>query len=141
MANRLKRARSDSGGTVAPHAPSTSGANHSRAKASLDAAFGRNNFSVIADASPERVVDAIRCGGLAKKKGATIQKLLSAVHERHGSYLLQFLAATADVDRRTDAEVTAELVSYVDFGPKTAACISSMCLGRESLAVERMSGG
>ncbi|KAJ6550416.1 DNA glycosylase [Mycena vulgaris] len=115
---------------------STSGPNSSRAKASLDAAFGCNNFSAIADASPDRVVEAIRCGGLAKKKGATIQKLLSAVHERHGSYSLQFLAATADGDRKTDAEVTAELVSYAGIGPKTAACFSSLCLGRESLAVD-----
>ncbi|KAJ7136951.1 DNA glycosylase [Mycena epipterygia] len=114
---------------------STSGANSSRAKSSLDAAFGRNDFSAIADAPSERVIEAIRCGGLAKKKSATIQNLLSAVRERHGSYSLQFLAATADGERKTDPEVTREL-SYDGVGPKTVACVLSLCLDRESFAVD-----
>ncbi|KAJ7082041.1 DNA glycosylase [Mycena belliarum] len=112
---------------------STSGVNSSRAKSGLDAAFGRNNFSAIAEAPLERIIDAIRCGGLAKKKAATIQKLLSAVNKRHGSYSLQSLA---EGPRKTDAEVTTELVSYAGVGPKTAACVLSLCLSREAFAVD-----
>ncbi|KAJ7654854.1 DNA glycosylase [Mycena rosella] len=115
---------------------STSGSNSSRAKAGLDAAFGRNNFSAIADASQERVVEAIRCGGLAKKKANTIQKVLSTIHTRHRVYSLQFLASKTDDLRKTDAEVTAELLSYPGVGPKTAACVMSLCLGREAFAVD-----
>ncbi|KAJ6614017.1 DNA glycosylase [Mycena sp. CBHHK59/15] len=109
---------------------STSGSNSSRAKAGLDTAFGRNNFSAIVDAPLERVVESIRCGGLATKKAATIQNLLSAAHERHGSYSLQFLVT------ETDAAVTQELLSYDGVGPKTASCVLSLCLHRESFAVD-----
>ncbi|KAJ7720641.1 DNA glycosylase [Mycena metata] len=115
---------------------STSGPNSSRAKARLDATFGRNNFSAIARASPDDLIEAIRCGGLAKKKATTIQTLISAIHERHGSYSLQFLAATREDQRRTDAEITRELLSYKGVGPKTAACVLSLCLGREAFAVD-----
>ncbi|KAJ7730609.1 hypothetical protein DFH07DRAFT_756236, partial [Mycena maculata] len=83
---------------------STSGSNSSRAKASLDAAFGRNNFAAIATASPERLMEAIRCGELAKKKPAIIQNLLSNIYAKHGSYSLQFLAADGEGARKTDAE-------------------------------------
>ncbi|KAJ7646277.1 DNA glycosylase [Mycena polygramma] len=116
---------------------STSGANSSRAKERLDATFGRNNFAAIANASRERVVEAIRCGGLAVKKAATIQTILTAIHERHASYSLQFLAeSTEDGYQLTDGEVTRELLSYKGVGPKTAACVLSLCLGREAFAVD-----
>ncbi|KAJ7454281.1 DNA glycosylase [Mycena galericulata] len=115
---------------------STSGSNSSRAKAALDAAFGRNNFLAIATAPQERVIEAIRCGGLAKKKAATIQSLLEQIRSKHGSYSLQFLAASGEDERKTDAEVTQELLSYAGVGPKTAACVLSLCLGRQSFAVD-----
>ncbi|KAJ7513282.1 DNA glycosylase [Mycena galericulata] len=115
---------------------STSGSNSSRAKAALDNAFGRNNFLAIATAPQERVIEAIRCGGLAKKKAATIQSLLEQIRSKHGSYSLQFLAASGEDERKTDAEVTQELLSYAGVGPKTAACVLSLCFGRQSFAVD-----
>jgi endonuclease-3 len=114
----------------------TSGKNSSAAKASLDAAFGRNNFAVIASAPREEVVDAIRQGGLANKKAATIQNILNSVKEKHGDYSLQHLTATEDGKRLTDDDIMKELISYDGVGPKTASCVLLFCLGRDSFAVD-----
>lgn len=114
----------------------TSGRNSSAAKSSLDAAFGRNDFAAIAEAPREEVVAAIRHGGLANKKAATIQNVLRAIKEKHGVYSLQHLAATGEADRVTDAEVMKELLAYDGVGPKTASCVLLFCLGRESFAVD-----
>lgn len=110
----------------------TSNKNSSAAKASLDRAFGRNKFDVIVNASQKDVIEAIRCGGLANKKAATIQSTLKSIHQQHGSYSLQHLLEP----KRTDAEVTNELLSYAGVGPKTAACVLLFCLGRQSFAVD-----
>ncbi|KAJ7241876.1 DNA glycosylase [Mycena rebaudengoi] len=115
---------------------STSGTNSLKAKLGLDTAFGRSNFAAIVAAPRERVIEAIRCGGLAKKKAATIQHLLIAVCERHESYSLQFLATSVEGERKTDAEVTEELLSYDGVGPKTASCVLSLCLERNSFPVD-----
>ncbi|ESK94378.1 base excision dna repair protein [Moniliophthora roreri MCA 2997] len=110
----------------------TSGRNSSGAKTSLDAAFGRHNFAAIAESPTERVVEAIRQGGLANKKAATIQKLLTSIKERHGEYSLQYLAE----QNMTDEEIMKELISYDGVGPKTASCVLLFCLGRDSFAVD-----
>ncbi|TRM69187.1 DNA glycosylase [Schizophyllum amplum] len=109
----------------------TSGKNSSGAKRSLDSAFGRNNFAAIADAPVSAVVDAIRSGGLANKKAATIQRVLRAIKEKHGAYSLQHLA-----DVRSDGEIMRELMAYDGVGPKTASCVLLFCLGRASFAVD-----
>ncbi|KAL1746180.1 DNA glycosylase [Schizophyllum fasciatum] len=109
----------------------TSGKNSSGAKRSLDAAFGRNNFAAIADAPVSKVADAIRSGGLANKKAATIQRVLRDIKQKHGSYSLQHLAAV-----RADADIMRELMAYDGVGPKTASCVLLFCLGRESFAVD-----
>ncbi|KAJ3721221.1 DNA glycosylase [Lentinula raphanica] len=115
----------------------TSGKNSSGAKASLDAAFGRNNFAAIASAPREAVVEAIRHGGLANKKAATIQKLLQSIEERHGGYSLQHLADIGkDGKLYSDTEIMKELTSYDGVGPKTASCVLMFCLGRDSFAVD-----
>lgn len=111
----------------------TSGKNSTRAKASLDQAFGRHNFAAIADAPLDTVIDAIRSGGLANKKAATIQLLLRSIHEKHGAYSLQHLAAGPSV---TDDEIMRELCSYKGVGPKTASCVLLFCIGRDSFAVD-----
>ena len=54
----------------------TFGQNCHRAKTSLDTSFGRNNFAAITEASRDRLVDTRPSGGLANKKGATIQNFL-----------------------------------------------------------------
>ncbi|KAG5642348.1 hypothetical protein DXG03_002972 [Asterophora parasitica] len=114
----------------------TSGQNSAAAKTSLDAAFGRNNFAAIASAPREDVVEAIRRGGLANKKAATIQNILASIKSKHGDYSLQHLAET-DVDKRlSDDAIMQELISYAGVGPKTASCVLLFCLGRDSFAVD-----
>ncbi|KAI0064428.1 DNA glycosylase [Artomyces pyxidatus] len=111
----------------------TSASNSSSAKRSLDTTFGRHDFEAISRAPLSAVTDAIRHGGLANRKAKTIQKLLSAVHARHGVYSLQHLAEDPDL---TDAQIMAELVAYDGVGPKTAACVLLFCLGRDAFAVD-----
>ncbi|KIY67321.1 DNA glycosylase [Cylindrobasidium torrendii FP15055 ss-10] len=115
----------------------TSGKNSTRAKASLDRVFGRHNFAAIVDAPLDAVIDAIRSGGLANKKAATIQSLLRSIHEKHGSYSLQHLSASdAAGPSVTDDEIMRELCSYKGVGPKTASCVLLFCIGRDSFAVD-----
>ncbi|KAJ3784834.1 DNA glycosylase [Lentinula aff. detonsa] len=115
----------------------TSGRNSSRAKASLDAAFGRNNFSAIAKSPRDAVVEAIQHGGLANKKAATIQNLLKSIKERHGEYSLQHLAEMGKDGKQVSVEeLMKELTSYDGVGPKTASCVLMFCLGRDSFAVD-----
>ncbi|KAF5312081.1 hypothetical protein D9619_003506 [Psilocybe cf. subviscida] len=114
----------------------TSNINSSRAKASLDKAFGKNNFSVIVNAPHADVVEAIRSGGLANKKAKTIQNVLRSIKARHGDYSLQHLASSEDGKRMTDDDIMQELVSYDGVGPKTASCVLLFCLERDSFAVD-----
>lgn len=113
----------------------TSEKNSTRAKTSLDAAFGRNEFAAIAAAPRADVVESIRHGGLANKKAATIQNLLRSIKERHGKYSLQHLAGPTERGM-SDDEIMQELVSYDGVGPKTASCVLLFCLGRDSFAVD-----
>ncbi|KAF8899514.1 DNA glycosylase [Gymnopilus junonius] len=115
---------------------STSGANSSRAKKSLDDTFGRNDFAAIESASYESLVDAIRSGGLANKKAKVIQGILRSIKARHGDYSLQHLAAVEEGKWLTNDEIMEELVSYDGVGPKTASCVLLFCLGRDSFAVD-----
>ncbi|KAI0028005.1 DNA glycosylase [Vararia minispora EC-137] len=108
----------------------TSARNSTAAKAGLDAVFGLHDFASIVSAPREAVESAIRPGGLASRKAAAIQGLLRAVHERHGAYSLQHLTELSDAD------ATAELVSYAGVGPKTAACVLAFSLGRDAFAVD-----
>jgi endonuclease-3 len=115
----------------------TSGANCARAMRGLDAFFGRNNFQVIANSPKEKVVDAIRTGGLANKKANMIQSLLRTIKERHGIYSLQHLAGDPrKPSTLKDDQVTEELLSYDGVGPKTASCVLLFCLGRDSFPVD-----
>jgi endonuclease III len=111
----------------------TTAANSGRAKQNLDATFGPNNFDAIARAPCAEVVQAIRHGGLANKKAATIQRLLAAIHAKHGAYSLQHLA---DASACSDSEAMRELVAYNGVGPKTASCVLLFCLGRQSFPVD-----
>lgn len=74
----------------------TSCRNSTAAKASLDKIFGRNDFAKIVAAPRADLVEALKMGGLAKKKAAVIQSLLGEVKERHGDYSLQHLASLPD---------------------------------------------
>ncbi|EPQ58133.1 DNA glycosylase [Gloeophyllum trabeum ATCC 11539] len=110
----------------------TSSRNSTAAKKKLDEAFGRNNFARIASAPRPEVVAALKTGGLANKKAATIQKLLASIKDKHGDYTLQHLAQKGV----PDDEIMKELVSFDGVGPKTASCVLLFCLGRDSFAVD-----
>jgi endonuclease-3 len=116
----------------------TTGKNSSAAKASLDAKFGYNNFAAMANAPREEVVEAIKQGGLANKKAATIQQILHSIRDKHGEYSLQHLAETDSEGGHlmTDNDIMQELMSYGGVGPKTASCVLLFCLGRDSFAVD-----
>ncbi|KAF9521894.1 DNA glycosylase [Crepidotus variabilis] len=114
----------------------TTASNSTRAKAGLDAAFGRNDYASIVEAPVDRVAASIRCGGLANKKAVTIQKLLNSIKARHGDYSLQHLAASGEGKKMDDEAIMKELVSYDGVGPKTASCVLLFCLGRDSFAVD-----
>ncbi|KAG6865500.1 hypothetical protein C0991_002099 [Blastosporella zonata] len=114
----------------------TSGRNSASAKDSLDAAFGRNNFAAIVTAAKADVVEAIKHGGLANKKAATIQNLLASIKEKHGEYSLQHLSETDDTKRLSNEAIMEELISYDGVGPKTASCVLLFCLDRDSFAVD-----
>ncbi|KAL0960276.1 hypothetical protein HGRIS_011904 [Hohenbuehelia grisea] len=110
----------------------TSGANSSRAKASLDATFGKNNFAAIASAPRADLVAAIHSGGMAAKKATTIQNLLASIKLKHNAYSLDHLRNLSI----SNADVMRELVAFDGVGPKTAACVLLFCLGRPAFAVD-----
>jgi endonuclease-3 len=110
----------------------TSNQNSTRAKKSLDDTFGRNDFAAIAEAPRADVVEAIKRGGLANKKAANIQNLLSSIRAAHDAYSLQHLTSST----LSDWAIMKELMSYDGVGPKTASCVLLFCLGRDSFAVD-----
>ncbi|TEB21254.1 DNA glycosylase [Coprinellus micaceus] len=114
----------------------TSSRNSSTAKHALDTRFGKHNFAAIADAPLADVVEALRRGGLANKKAATIKNLLQEIKAKHGEYSLQHLASTPPSDVRSNGDIMEELMSYDGVGPKTAACVLLFCIGRDSFAVD-----
>lgn len=119
------------------------------AKIPVDLTPDEQKYERIATAPTEEVVEAIKSGGLARRKAAIIQGLLRTVKERWGRYSLQFLledgsgkttaeacGAGGETGRWTDEAIMRELVSYPGIGPKTAACVLLFCLGRDSFAVD-----
>lgn len=123
------------------------------AKIPIDLTPDEHKFALIANAPTEDVVEAIKSGGLARRKAGIIQGLLKSVKEKWGRYSLQFLMEGGGEDvnvkpessdgtsgegggRWSDEAIMRELVSYPGVGPKTAACVLLFCLGRDSFAVD-----
>ena len=106
----------------------TSDINSERAFARLKDRFPA--WEQVADAAPEQVADAIRCGGIADQKALRIQQILAAIEEREGSLNLDRLN---DLD---DAAVEAYLLALPGVGPKTAACVLTFALGRAAFPVD-----
>lgn len=110
----------------------TSGGNSTRAKLSMDKAYGRSDaWEKIVDGGIEKLEDAIRCGGLANVKSKVIMSILEQVHEKYGSYSLDHLHEVPTAD-----DAMKEMLSFKGVGPKTASCVVLFCLGRESFAVD-----
>jgi endonuclease-3 len=76
------------------------------------------------------IEQAIAVGGLARIKAPRIKAALEAVHEKRGSFDLEFLR-----DLPLD-EAKAWLRELKGVGPKTAACVLMFALGRPALPVD-----
>ncbi|KAK4168388.1 DNA glycosylase [Cladorrhinum sp. PSN259] len=110
----------------------TSCNNSSRAKRSMDAAYGSSdNWDLIAEGGRQKLEQAIRCGGLSVVKSKVILNLLREVKSRYGEYSLDSLR-----DVQSNDEVMGVLLSFKGVGPKTASCVMLFSLGRESFAVD-----
>ena len=88
------------------------------------------NWKAAVEAPVERVVDAIRSGGLANSKAPRIQQVLRDIETKHGAFNLDFL-----VDM-SDAEARSYLMSLHGVGPKTAAIVLCFGMGRNVLPVD-----
>jgi endonuclease-3 len=106
----------------------TSDRNSERAFALLKQRFP--DWEQVLDAPHEEVADAIRCGGIADRKAATIQRILAAVEEREGRLDLERLR------RLDDAAVEEYLTSLPGVGPKTAACVLVFAMERDAFPVD-----
>jgi len=93
----------------------TSDRNSSRAWASLRKKF--STLDEIRTASVESIEEAIKHGGLAKRKSKMIKDFLSDVHSKYGETSLEFLYT------KTTEEIKETLLAFKGVGPKTCACM------------------
>ena len=109
----------------------TSDANSTRAKQSMDRAYGRSDkWSAIAAGGKARLQEAIKCGGLAATKSRVIISILRQVEEKYGTYSLDHLHGASD------EAAMREMLAFQGVGPKTASCVLLFCLRRASFAVD-----
>lgn len=109
----------------------TSDTNSTRAKQSMDKAYGRSDkWEAIVEGGQAKLQEAIKCGGLSVVKSKVIIGLLQQVHERYGKYSLDHLHDAPS------EEAMREMLSFQGVGPKTASCVLLFCLRRESFAVD-----
>lgn len=106
----------------------TSDKNTERAYASLRASFPE--WRDVLNAPVSRVVDAIRCGGLANVKAPRIQEILRLIDEQTGQLTLDFLNLLSVEDARR------WLCSLPGVGPKTASCVLLFSLGLPTMPVD-----
>lgn len=106
----------------------TNDTNSGAAYEELTRRFG--TWDEVADAPAERVADAIRTGGLADQKSATIQRALRQIRHDFGSIALDAL-------REWEPLRSMEyLTSIQGVGPKTAACVLMFALNQPALPVD-----
>ncbi|VUC32358.1 unnamed protein product [Clonostachys rosea] len=124
---------------VAALSQATSWRNAKRAMNSMKQVYGSTfAYKSIVEGGMDKLVDAVRPGGMQNRKSKILMKLLHDVRARHGAWDLQFLF------NKTDDEVFKEVVSYWGLGRKCAHCLMSICLKRDRFAVDthiyRLSG-
>ena len=107
----------------------TSDLNSGRAYASLKAAFP-GGWDEVRTANVSRVAEAIKSGGLANVKAPRIQAILQDIFDRSGHTRLDHIRYW------DDDTIRAYLRSFPGVGPKTAACVLMINLGRPVLAVD-----
>ncbi|MFO8006974.1 MAG: endonuclease III [Candidatus Brocadiia bacterium] len=105
----------------------TSDVNSGRAYASLRARFG--DWEALAEAGPGEIEEAIRSGGLAEQKAATIRGLMDWLSERDG-YSLDFL------EELDSGEAERQLRELKGVGVKTARLVLLFGLGRPVFVVD-----
>jgi len=109
----------------------TSNANSTRAKLSMDAAYGGSDeWEKIVEGGQAKLQEAIKCGGLSAVKSKVIINILQQAREKYGEYSLDHLFESSNDDAMK------ELVSFQGVGPKTASCVLLFCLQRDSFAVD-----
>ena len=110
----------------------TSDKNSSRAKKSMDEAYGGSDrWDSIVEGGQSKLQKTIESGGLSVVKSKVIINILNQVYETHGKYSLDHL-----FDEPDDEECMRQMLSYKGIGPKTASCVLLFCLRRESFAVD-----
>lgn len=108
----------------------TTSKNSTAAKHNLDKTFGKGNWKAMHEASSAEVEDAIRIGGLAPSKTATIKNVLATALEEYGTFSLDHLHEESNDDAMR------KLISFKGVGPKTASCVLLFCMARDSFAVD-----
>ncbi|KAI1193361.1 DNA glycosylase [Nemania serpens] len=109
----------------------TSDANSSRAKLSMDAAYGASDaWARIVEGGAAKLAKTIESGGLAVVKSRVILDILAQTRARYGAYSLDHLFDAPD------DEAMRELITFKGVGPKTASCVLLFCLRRPSFAVD-----
>lgn len=116
---------------VATLSQATSWSNAQRAMKSMTEVYGSPfEYQAILDGGEEKLVAALRPGGMQNRKGKMVMQILVDVKERHGRWDLNHLFDVSDDD------AVKELLTYKGVGPKSAFCILSICLQRNSFAVD-----
>lgn len=109
----------------------TSDANSTRAKKSMDKAYGSSDkWDAIVEGGQSKLQEAIKCGGLSAVKSKVIISILQQSYEKYGKYSLDHLHQASSEDAMR------EMISFQGVGPKTASCVLLFCLQRESFAVD-----
>jgi endonuclease-3 len=106
----------------------TSDVNSERAYEALRKRFP--TWDALAKATPKRVADAIRGGGLANVKAPRILAVLREIRRRERGFDVSWMRDAGD------AEIEEYLSSLPGVGPKTVACVLAFSLGRPALPVD-----
>ncbi|MGZ8432578.1 MAG: endonuclease III domain-containing protein [Candidatus Deferrimicrobiaceae bacterium] len=106
----------------------TNDANRDRAFSSLMRRFP--TFSLLATATPGKVEEAIRTGGLAKAKAKAILSALARLKRERGDFTLEFLR------EKPLPEARAYLTSLPGVGVKTANIVLLFSFGLEAFPVD-----
>lgn len=116
---------------VAQLSQATSWSNAQRAMKSMAKVYGSTfAYRAILDGGIEKLQDALRPGGMQNRKAKMLTQLLLDVEKRHGAWDLDFLFKVSD------EEAMKEVLRYHGIGPKSAFCLLSICLQRQSFAVD-----
>ena len=106
----------------------TNDINSHRAYLNLRKIFPR--WEEVQKAKSSSIVKAIRTGGMANQKAASIKKVLASLEHRFGTLKLDHLA------KRTNDEIIEILCLLDGVGKKTASCVLLFSLGRDVFPVD-----